>query len=308
MLWSQSSAVKYGERDARESRQPAQLVCSPTVNLRLGVFSGALRGWPPQQVAAAAAAAGLEAVEWEVGAGDRVHISVGSTDRDAERCNDASQRAGLSVSGVCGDAGLSIVSPRDVDALLIACAAVGASQARMFAPAPVAGTPIRSQLDALREALRGYEPQLQAHGATLLIELSQGTLIPSPELFWRVCEGMSPAQYGVLYDPANMLEAGNLEPSFAIDLMGEYLHHVHMKNKRFIEGPSGWAAQVVEVDQGFVDWRLVFRELERAGYGGGVVIDHLSGAVDEARLKHDVEASRRLWDERHEQPAAALDR
>ena len=142
---------------------------------------------------------------------------------------------------------------------------------------------------------------LKASGATLLIELSQETLIPSPELFLRVCGGMSPDHYGVLYDPASMLEEGNLEPGFAIDLMGEYLKRVHLKNERFVEGPSGWAAEVSEFDRGLVDWRTVFSELERANYTGAVVIDHLSGTANEVRLKADVDTARRLWNER--QPA-----
>jgi sugar phosphate isomerase/epimerase len=232
------------------------------------------------------------------GSWNRAHISVESFERDTSRCAGASRDAGVSISSVCGDASLSILSPEDVGSLLAACSAVGATRARMFSPAPVPGVSTRSQLEDLRRALREYQPVLQAGGLTLLIELSQATLIPSPELFLRVCEGMSPACYGILYDPANMLEEGNLEPGFAIDLMGEYLRHVHMKNEQFVRGARGWAAEVVEVDQGLVDWRSVFRELERADYAGEVVIDHLSGPVDGARLTSDVEAARRLWEER----------
>jgi sugar phosphate isomerase/epimerase len=268
------------------------------MNLELGVFSGALRGWQREHIALAAAAAGLETIEWEVGAGDRAHISLRSAERDAGRCALVCDRAGLSVCGVCGDAGLSILSPQDVGSLIAACTAAGVTQARMFAPAPVRETSIVAQLEALREALRGYEPVLRANGTTLLIELSQETLIPSPELFLRVCGGMSPDSYGVLYDPANMLEEGHLEPGFAIDLMGEHLKRVHLKNERFVEGPSGWAAEVSEIDRGLVDWRAVFRELERADYTGAIVIDHLSGTADEARLKGDVDTARRLWEQR----------
>jgi sugar phosphate isomerase/epimerase len=228
----------------------------------------------------------------------RSHISLGSYETDAGHCAGVSERAGLSVCGVCGDAGLSILSPQDVGSLLAACTAAGVSQARMFAPAPDRETSIGSQLETLREALLGYEPMLQANGATLLIELSQETLIPSPELFLRVCGGMSPDRYGVLYDPASMLEEGNLEPGFAIELMGEYLKRVHLKNERFVEGLSGWAAEVSEIDRGLVDWRAVFRELERADYTGAVVIDHLSDTADDARLKGDVDTARRLWEER----------
>ena len=116
----------------------------------------------------------------------------------------------------------------------------------------------------------------------------------------RVCGDLSPHRYGILYDPSNMSSEGNLEPRFAIDLMGEYLKRVHVKNERFVEGPSGWVAEITEIDRGLVlvDWRAVFRELELADYTGALVIDHLSGPVDEARLKGDVAMARRLWEER----------
>ena len=274
------------------------------MSLTLGVFSGALRAWQPEQIAAAAAATALDTLEWEVGAGERAHISLGSFQRDASHCIELTERAGLSICGVCGDASLSILSPRDVGALLAACAAAGVTEARMFAPAPTRETPIRPQLETLREALRSYEPALEANGATLLIELSQETLVPSPELFLSVCGDLSPDRYGVLYDPGNMLEEGWLEPPFAIDLMGEYLKRVHLKNERFVEGPAGWSPEIAEIDRGLVDWRAVFRELERAGYTGAVVIDHLSGTADEARLKGDVDTARRLWNERRPDDSA----
>jgi sugar phosphate isomerase/epimerase len=273
-------------------------------SLELGVFSGALRDWQPEQIASAASAVGLDTLEWEVGAGDRAHISLGSFERDAGHCAQVSQGAGLSICGICGDDSLSILSYEDVSSLVSASTAAGVAQARMYAPAPVRDTSIRAQLDALREALRGYEPLLQASGTTLLIELSQETLIPSPELFLRVCGDLSPDRYAILYDPSNMLSEGNLEPRFAIDLMGEYLKSVHVKNERFVEGASGWSSQIAEIDRGLVDWRALFRELELADYTGAVVIDHLSGPTDEARLKGDVATARRLWEERRPTNAA----
>jgi sugar phosphate isomerase/epimerase len=274
------------------------------VNLELGLFSGAVGAWQPEQIALAAAAVGLDTLEWEVGAGDRAHISLGSFERDAGHCAQVSERAGLSICGVCGDSSLSILSYQDVSSLIAACAAASVAQARMYAPTPVRDMSIGAQLDALSEALRGYEPLLHANGATLLLELSQETLIPSPELFLRACGDLPPDRYGILYDPSNMRSEGNLEPHFAIDLMGEYLKRVHIKNERFVEGPSGWAAEIAEIDRGLVDWRAVFRELELADYTGEVVIDHLSGPADEARLKSDVATARRLWDERRPAEAA----
>jgi len=41
----------------------------------------------------------------------------------------------------------------------------------------------------------------------LVIELSQETLLPSPELLRQVCEGIEVRAVGAVYDPANMIVA-----------------------------------------------------------------------------------------------------
>ena len=126
--------------------------------LELGVFSGALRAWEPQQIVTGAAAVGLDTLEWEVGAGDRAHISLGSFQADAAHCAEVSERAGLSICGVCGDFGMSMLSRQDVSSLIEACIATGVTQARMFAPAPGARRVHRHATRHAREALGGYDP------------------------------------------------------------------------------------------------------------------------------------------------------
>ena len=118
--------------------------------------------------------------------------------------------------------------------------------------------------------------------------------MPSPELLRRVCAGIDAEAVGALYDPANMLVEGNVSPPMALALFGDYFHHVHIKNERFVRTDGGsWKPAIVRADDGLVDWPAVFAELRRADYGGHVVIDHLSddASVEQMRLEREVQTT-----------------
>jgi sugar phosphate isomerase/epimerase len=168
----------------------------------------------------------------------------------------------------------------------------------VFAPAVSEQRPAADQLEEVARALRRHAGGFADHGVTLAIELSEQTLVPSPELLRRVCGETDARAVGVVYDAANMLVEGNLAPWLAVELMGPYLHHVHVKNEAWARERGRWAATIVEPDDGLVDWPVVFRVLEAAGYGGRVVIDHLSGPADEQRFAHEKAKVESLWQAR----------
>ena len=83
-------------------------------------------------------------------------------------------------------------------------------------------------------------------------------------------------------------------PAFALALLGDYLHHVHVKNERFVRSNGRWTPQIVAADEGLVDWTSVFAELRRIDYVGRVVIDHLSEEPSIARMTLEREIAERL--------------
>ena len=168
----------------------------------------------------------------------------------------------------------------------------------MFAPPVDRAIPLALQLDAVSKALRAHADGFPSHGVTLVIELSQETLLPSPELLVRVCETLDPRAVGAVYDPANMVVEGNLHPWLALEVLGDYLHHVHVKNEAFVSNDQGWAEAVVQLDTGLVDWPEVFGQLDRRGYDGWISIDHLTSDATEDRLRFEQQLVETMWTRR----------
>jgi sugar phosphate isomerase/epimerase len=265
------------------------------VSRKLGFFSGAVPTWAPADVAAAAKKAGFAAIEWELRPSDG-HISFDSAEKDAIARRRESQEHGLEVCCVSASHLVSLLDEQSVDHLVAAAFACGASLARMFAPPFNPSQNVRDQFAAVREALARHAERFDKHGVTLIIELSEETLVPSPELLLRACAGIDSRAVGALYDPANMLVEGNVSPAFAVALLGDYLHHVHMKNEVFLRAAdNSWEPSIVPADEGLVDWQVVFAELRRVDYEGWVVIDHLSGEPSLDRISVERSIAEQLW-------------
>src|ERR1700730_13570984 len=161
------------------------------MELTLGFFSGAVPAWAPGRVAAATAEAGFQAIEWEMRS-DGGHIRAASAVEDAVARRAESEAAGLAVCCVSANPALSLLDEESVDCLVAAARACRAPLVRMFAPPfdPLRG--VDDQFEAVREALTRHGEGFAEHGVSLLIEMSEETIVPSPELLRRVCEGIDP--------------------------------------------------------------------------------------------------------------------
>ena len=167
---------------------------------QLGLLSGVAAAWSPERVAEIGAGAGASAVEWLLRR-DGAHLRVGALQADAGRCLQACADHGLAVCGVSVGPDLSLTSPDDVGDVITACELVGAPRARMYAPPFASDIPVTDQLADVRHALQAHADGFEVHGVALMVELSQETLIPSPELLQTVCAGLPTAAVGCVYDP-----------------------------------------------------------------------------------------------------------
>jgi sugar phosphate isomerase/epimerase len=242
----------------------------------LGLCSSAVRSWPSERVVDEARRVGFQGVEWEVGGG-ATHIPFADIDKRARACFELSERAGLAVPCLSAEGALSILDAGTRRGLVAAAAAGDCRLVRMFAPPVDPHVEPERQLSTLRRALEAHVSEFHEHRVSLLIELSEETLIPSPELFTRVASDLDSDAVGVVYDPANMLVEGNLPPWYALSLLGDLAKHVHIKNEIFVRQAVGWAPQIVGIEDGMVDWPLVTAALGQVGYAGWICIDHLSG-------------------------------
>lgn len=147
----------------------------------------------------------------------------------------------------------------------------GLVRATVAAPAADAS----GQLAGLRRAWR----ELAALGADLgvrfLLELHDQSAVPSASAALRVLEGLDPATVGVIWDVANTCCEGNEAIPLAFALLGPFLAHVHVKQRRYrvLDDPghrlSRLAMDIVPLgDDGHVPWAAISAAFATAGYTG----------------------------------------
>jgi sugar phosphate isomerase/epimerase len=90
---------------------------------------------------------------------------------------------------------------------------------------------------------------------------------------------------GVIHDIGNLVIEGWEEPVHGLDLLGEYLAHVHVKNCAFhlaaveSDGTLRWEPKWVPLREGRAHLPELFRALAAVGYDGWLAVEDFSDAV-----------------------------
>jgi len=156
---------------------------------------------------------------------------------------------------------------------------LGAKGVRVSLGPPLDGT--RSYWEVLAEAQRGVEALVKAIRpflAKALLEIHFRTAIASPSLAYLLLKPFDPARVGVIYDPANMIIEGREDWRLGLDVIGDFLAHVHVKNTAWYR-EKGWAWRWEELATGIVDWGEMIRILSAHGYAGYLSNENLSRVV-----------------------------
>jgi sugar phosphate isomerase/epimerase len=133
-------------------------------------------------------------------------------------------------------------------------------------------------------------------GVRLAIELHHKTMVPSVGLAMPILARHSPDQLGVIFDVGNLVFEGFEDYRIGLELLGPYLHHVHLKNVRAGRRSGGhWVYEWSPLDDGFVDVRHVLELIEATGYDGWVSIEDLSFGADSSRgIQHNADVLTRI--------------
>jgi sugar phosphate isomerase/epimerase len=134
----------------------------------------------------------------------------------------------------------------------------------------------------------------EVHGVQVLVELHHRTITSSASAAYRLIEGLDPARIGVIHDIGNLIYEGHEDFAAAVQILGEYLAHVHVKNVAWRPtgetGPDGkalWAADWATLREGQGDVDALFRALAAAGYDGWVTLEDFSTALPLAERTAD---------------------
>jgi len=269
--------------------------------MKLGVFTVGLPDLTPEEAVRELKDAGYEGIEWRVARvpeevrGEEPSFwgnnlcTLAPTEEEARRTHRLSEGAGLEVPGL--GTYVAVGDEEAADEAMRFALTAGASQVRVGSGAPD-GRTYRELFAEAREFLQAVEDLARSHGVKALVEIHHKTICPSASLAHALVSAFDPELVGVIFDPGNMAQEGFEEYRIGADLLGPYLGHVHIKNAAF-ERPAGggvWELRWAPLEDGVVDFGLVFEAFELVGYNGWLVTEDFSGARQSREaLKYNLE-------------------
>lgn len=148
------------------------------------------------------------------------------------------------------------------------------------------------------EAVTNYEKALEItrpHGVKVLVEMHGGTIHPSASLAHRIVSIFDAKDIGVLYDPQNMVVDGFETIQLALELLGDYLAHIHVGAHRPIpnepdeRGITTWTWPGCPMAEGLYDFSKMMETLRKISYTGFISVeDFRTERTPEERLKNAI--------------------
>lgn len=275
--------------------------------LKVGVFTVMLPDLTPEQAAEALTKYGYDGVEWRV-----THVpserqteppsfwgnnlcTFAPTLQEAERAGKIARDAGLAIPGL--GTYLSMGDLQATEGAMQFAKACGAAQIRVPSGALPPGVTYAEQFEKASRYLAEVESLAKQYGVKALVEIHHVTITPSASLAHRLVSHFDPQYIGVIHDAGNMVHEGFEDYRLGVQLLGDYLTHVHVKNAAFgSDHKPHWSA----LENGVVDFTKLFNALKEVGYSGWIVIEDFSNARPSlAALEHNMsflrEVMGRVW-------------
>ncbi|OGF45049.1 MAG: hypothetical protein A2231_00620, partial [Candidatus Firestonebacteria bacterium RIFOXYA2_FULL_40_8] len=137
--------------------------------------------------------------------------------------------------------------------------------------------------DKLVANMAKVEKIVKKYKAKALIETHMATIVPSIGLMHRVVSQFDPKYVGVILDPGNMVYEGYENIEMQLDLLKDYLAHVHLKNGRWtikevkLDGSVIWEAGSCATWEGQVNVKKTIIALRKFDYDKWLSMEEFTG-------------------------------
>ncbi|MCD9021441.1 sugar phosphate isomerase/epimerase family protein [Cohnella silvisoli] len=262
--------------------------------MKLSVFTVATPELEPEELAAAAKLAGIHGIEWRYKErapqtvdglssfwGNNLStISPSGGEAELTRFKQATELHGLTTISVTPY--LRAGDLEGTEEVLKAARYMGASYIRLGVPGYDRSKPFGELFDLAIAYLKEAEALCKRYEVKGLIEIHHGTIAASASGARRLCEGLDPSFIGVLFDPGNSVFEGFENYRMALEILGPYLAHVHVKNAgwkadgKTEDGSANWVCDWEGLKEGMVPWRQVIADLLAVGYDGYLGVEDFS--------------------------------
>ena len=131
---------------------------------------------------------------------------------------------------------------------------------------------------AMMDCLAKSADMAGAKGVTIALETGQET----GQDLKRVLTDLALPNLKVNFDPANVILYDMGNPIESLELLGEYVIHVHCKDANCTKTKGDWGEEVI-LGEGQVDMARFVETLNRIGYGGPLCIEREVGTQEDRK-------------------------
>lgn len=138
-------------------------------------------------------------------------------------------------------------------------------------------------------------------GIRINFETHHGNIAPSASSMYRFVSNFDPQYVGVIYDPGNMVHEGYENYEMGLEILGDYLAYIHVKNavwqQKFTIAPSTeeskssnekwidkcnieWNVQWCPMNKGCANLKKLAEALKKRGYCGYISVEDFSNEKD----------------------------
>lgn len=189
----------------------------------------------------------------------------------------------------------------DIESAVASAAAIGAPSLRINVPTYSSDEAFKPKWEKSREAFKRIEELVAKNNVRALIETHHGTICPSASSVRMMVDGRDPKHIGVIHDLGNMVYEGYENYRMGLEMLGDYLALVHVKNatafpfKTLPDTTVEWRQKFWPMHQGVANVRALVAALFDVGYDGWISFEDFSTQqkIDD-RLKFNIDFVKRL--------------
>ncbi len=269
--------------------------------MKYSVFSVIMPEFTLEETVKKLAEAGYDGVEWRVKEisseyeeetpsfwrNNRSTINIDTILEEASFLKKMSGEQGLEICSLATY--LEIKEISKIEKVARAARVMNCPQFRVSAPAYDRTINYNLLYDQAVKDLKEVEKIAIREKVKVILETHPGNIIPSASLAYRLVSHFDPRYIGIIYDPGNMVYEGMENWRMGLELLGEYLAHIHVKNSAWYNKDGKWAPTHVKVAEGIVDWKQLLEDISAVGYHGYLSLEDFSDTPVEEKLVSSLE-------------------
>lgn len=260
--------------------------------MKYAVFTVSTPSMTPEEVAPRLKEYGYDGIEWRVidekpnppgmgfWHGNKSTVPFSKLEANAPRIRQLAEENGLEMPALGTYVPAS--SLEDVETAMRGAVALGIKRLRINVARYDASESFMPLWKRDREHYNRVAELARKYSVQALIEIHHRSVCPSASAARMYVEGMDAQHVGVIHDVGNMVYEGFENYRMGLEMLGDYLAHVHVKNARWFpekyrqDKSLIWKCDAAPLHKGIADIRDLFEALKAVGYDGWITVEDFS--------------------------------